>query len=80
MILKWIDTKTVLLVGKKRYHAGDIVPDGSLSDERIELFISLKQLEKVADEEKPTVKPRKKAVKKSDDVVEETEDNAGPKE
>lgn len=77
MAIKWIDKKTVLLVEKKRYHAGDIVPDGSLSDERIELFEKLKQIEIV--DEKTERKPRKKTAKKSDDVAEET-DNAGPEE
>ena len=71
MAIKWIDKKTVLLVEKKYYHAGDIVPDGSLSDERIELFKSLKQIEIV--DEKPA---RKKTAKKLDE--QEVVKNAGP--
>lgn len=74
MSIKWIDTKTVLLVDKKHYHAGDIVPDGSLSDERIELFEKLKQIEIV--DEKPEKKPRKTSAKKPEQF--EEVENAGP--
>jgi hypothetical protein len=61
--LKWIDKKSVLKVGKQLFKAGDILPADELSEKRIELFISLKQIEKVVEspkEEKPKGKPRKK--------------------
>lgn len=43
-ILKWIDEKSVLKIGKDIYRAGDIVPAGSLSKKRADLFRELKMI------------------------------------
>lgn len=51
-ILKWIDERSVLRYDGKNYPAGSIIPAGSLTKERIKLFVKLKLIELVIEEEK----------------------------
>jgi len=72
-MIKWIDEKSVLKVGKELFKAGDIIPADALSEKRIELFKSLKQLEvvekEVAEVEKQIkIKDKPKAKAKSEVV------------
>jgi len=53
MILKWTDKKSVLKIGQDIYHAGEVLPAGSLSESRLALFKELNFIEEIEEPKKP---------------------------
>ena len=60
MVVKWIDKRSVLRLGKKVIKAGDIIPAGALSQERLDYFKSRKKIQ--TDEPKPEKVIKEKTV------------------
>ena len=44
MVITWIDKKSTMLNGKKTYRAGDEIPAGLLTAERIETLVKSKKI------------------------------------
>jgi hypothetical protein len=65
MMIRWIDKRSHLKSGKEYYKAGDTIPAGILSKNRIKLFQSLNQLEIV---DKIVQEPENKTDKKKADA------------
>ena len=70
MDIIWIDKKSVLTSGKKKYRSGDVIPSGILTAERLDFLVEQKKIRldggkaeprpKSKPEPKPEPKPDKK--------------------
>jgi hypothetical protein len=52
-MIKWIDRRSVLTQGRKKYVFGDTIPEGILSAERLDLLVSQKKIKVESETPKP---------------------------
>ena len=52
-MIKWIDRRSVLTQGRKKYVFGDTIPEGILSAERLDLLVSQKKIKVEREAPKP---------------------------
>ena len=82
-MIKWIDRRSVLTQGRKKYAFGATIPEGVLSAERLDLLVSQKKIKVESEpvknpepkpEYKPAPKPEKKPEPKPEPEIEDESD------
>ena len=82
-MIKWIDRRSVLAQGRKKYAFGATIPEGILSAERLDLLVSQKKIRIESEavkkvepkpEYKPAPKPEKKSEPKPEPKIEDESD------
>ena len=72
-MIKWIDRRSVLTQGRKKYAFGSTIPEGILSAERLDLLVSQKKVRIESEAPKPAP-----VVQRPNLMAPQTPPNTGP--